>query len=211
MTDRTEEKSHKKVYAAGYFTALRDVGIPDVQQWLAEKRNGPMNKARFKALFDGQSSIAKKVYGAIDAVELRTSKQIQQDLIRAGIARDFTITEGCINTLVDSGLVQEKRAGYFCRTPIKEKTTTADRSPEAPTNEEEQMAEATITQEEPQKQNHIDRLASLAGRVTNIAGMLATLSADIEAAALEIDSQIAADHAKMAKLHQLQSLLKELG
>lgn len=82
-----------------------------------------MNQQRFHSIHDGLSAVAKKVYDAVPIQEAWSIVQIKQELERkqAGVTRDFRIFSGCINSLVNSGIVLEEPKGRFRRVKVTAK------------------------------------------------------------------------------------------
>ncbi len=82
-----------------------------------------MNHKRHEQLLAAQSVIARKVFAAVPAQEAWSSKKIYQELMRIGSStRDVRVVEGCLNTLVEVGLVQEIVHGSFIRIQPKAET-----------------------------------------------------------------------------------------
>jgi hypothetical protein len=79
-----------------------------------------MNPTRYEALLASQSAVARRVLSAVPLQEVWPSRRIYQELVRTGGARNVRIVEGCLNTLVDSGLVNEHPRGHFIRVSPKE-------------------------------------------------------------------------------------------
>ena len=80
-----------------------------------------MTATRIRILENQQTGVAKKVYGAVPINEAWPSKQIVMELSRQGQVRDFSIIEGCLNTLKEVGLIKETAPGHFQR--VKPKPT----------------------------------------------------------------------------------------
>lgn len=148
-----------------------------------------MNNARLRAIEEGQTGIAKKVLASVPIQEAWTARQIVSDIARSGSRPDPHIVEGCLNTLVDSGLVRERPRGYFQR--IKPK--------------EEEVVSIASTPAQPKEP--VDPLTKLG----NIASSLRTLADEIEDVALTIEERQTATTEEIAKLRQLKALLRDLG
>ena len=148
-----------------------------------------MNNARMRAIEEGQTGIAKKVLASVPIQEAWTARQIVSDIARSGSRPDPHIIEGCLNTLVDSGLVNERPRGYFQRIKPKEEKVVP-------------IASAPAQPKEP-----IDPLAKLG----SIASSLRTLADEIEDVALTIEERQTATTEEIAKLRQLKALLRDLG
>lgn len=176
-----------------------------------------MSQARFNAIYSGQTAIAKKVYDAVPIADTWSIPQIIGELERTGFRHEYRSVAGCLATLLNAGLVQDTGKGRFCREPIREKT---------PTPKEESMKPAPVppvavsiapvslaslaAQSAPSK-SPIDRLGELAARVTAMAISLKDLAAEISDAAIDAEAQFEQNETAMAKVKQLQSILKSLG
>ena len=109
------------------------------------------------------------------------------------------MTLGCLNKLLDLGLVSEVSHGQFKRVNIREKQPQqADDDQYQPEIERPTMTIKTQTQ------NPIDRLSSLAKRLRDLA-------TDMETAALDLAEQSEKNEKETEKMRQLQALLKSLG
>jgi hypothetical protein len=198
-----DAQPHRKVYAKGFFDGMAAAGAS-----LPSKEH--MTPNRFNSIFNGLSSVAKKVLEAVPIEEKWTAKQINSELARTGRHINFAITEGCLNTLVESGLVKEPTKGAFSKICIK------TREPAPPSTTEEikvpSIASYTENPAQPAKKfaSPIERLGVLAQRVTNIMGMLKELAGDIENAAIEIEEQNAANADEINKVRQLKQLLNQI-
>jgi hypothetical protein len=175
-----------------------------------------MSQARFNSVYSGLTAIAKKVYEAVPIAETWSIPQIIGELERTGFRHEYRSVAGCLATLLNAGLVQETSKGKFCREPIREKTI-------APKEEAMKAApvpavavspapavRAAVAVPAPQK-SPIDRLGELAARVAAMAGSLKELASDISDAAIDVEAQVEQNEAAMAKVKQLQSILKSLG
>jgi outer membrane murein-binding lipoprotein Lpp len=118
---------------------------------------------------------------------------------------------GSLRSLIDSGLVTEK-GSQFQRAEIKRAVAKQE-----PKTGDQQMAvskqaqNALIKKPVPQDASNLDKLGALSSRVIQLAAQLKEIASDIDAAAIEIVEQKATDDANVAKLKQLQALLKEIG
>lgn len=160
-----------------------------------------MNEARFSSIFNGLTTVAKKVFEAVPIGDAWTAQQIRSELIRQGSMRDAHIVSGCINTLVNAGLIIERPRGSFRRVEILKKfesSISSESVNEAPRKEPKTM---TLPSKPQQDISSIDRLAILARQLKLLAG-------ELETAAIEIEEQNAANAEGRKKLQQLQELLK---
>lgn len=159
-----------------------------------------MTPRRFKALLNEQTITARKVFDAVPQQETWTVNLVQQELHRVNSSlRDRRVIEGCLASLVNSGLVKEPQRGYFTRVKVTEPSA----------DQPQQLEEDEITAM-PSPQSPLDRLAEIATQVVQHANSLKTLAAQLEAAALDITEQHAKELGQLDKLKQLQTLLKEI-
>lgn len=160
-----------------------------------------LSPSRFHQLYACQTAVCKKVYDAVPKVDAWTPAQIVGELARLGRRSDTHLVTGCLATLVDAGLVYEPRRGQFLREPIREIVLTPK---EAMTKEAPPVPAAAV------HQGPLDKLGALSTRAGQLAELLRTLATDIADAAVEMQAQIEANVADLAKLKQLQALLKSL-
>lgn len=156
-----------------------------------------LSPAKYQERLHNLSAIAQKVYAAVPASEPWSMTCIHQEIQRTGgSTRDARIVHGCLNTLKESGLIEEPTRGTFIRSairPEKPKTTEI-------TTKEEKMPAAPTPK---QPRNPMTILSELAVRCKSLAD-------EIETAALEIDDYVKSKDADAGKLRQLQELLKGL-
>ena len=166
-----------------------------------------MTATRIRILENQQTGIAKKVYGAVPINEAWPSKSIVAELTRQGQVRDFSIIEGCLNTLKEVGLIKEMVPGHFQRVkpkPTVEKEAkpmaTKPLNPVIPSN-------SSIKGESTEP---VDRLAAIATKMRGLSQMFIELANDIDEAALAMDEKASGNDEELAKLRQLKGLLKSL-
>lgn len=165
-----------------------------------------MSAAKFQAVWNGQTSQAKKVYEAIPIKDAWTAAQVHGELQRLQHSSgDVRIVAGCINTLITSGLVREVTRGHFCRAEIKSKPIPGE-DMQAPRAQSEPAAKAAAVQ----APSPIERMTALSARAREVVADLRILAEDMDNAALEMEAEIATASAEGQKLKQLQLLLKSL-
>lgn len=200
----------------------------------AEEKKVAVSYSRYKALYAGLNSAAKKVYNAVPMQEQWTIAQVLAELTRLGSHVDYRVVEGCLETLVKAKLVRQVSRDLVQREPVrglveKEQEAIAaaamaetEQEPEAepepveqPTTHQQEngiMAKITEAAAQPVDKvlNPLDRLGMLAERVATKAQELQELASELSDAAVDIQAQIDANEANVAKLRQLQQLLKSL-
>lgn len=164
-----------------------------------------MSQAQLKSAEDGLSGIAKKVLSVVPLQERWTTHAIIQELTRCGSRPDWKVVQGCLNSLLHSGLIIE-RGGAYQRVQIK-----AD-PPEKPS--------ATVTDISPskavpmpQEKKQPDALSKLGERAAELRSVAATLNAiadRIDSDALEMDAKVVAASAKSQKADRIAELLREI-
>ena len=160
-----------------------------------------MTATRIRILENQQTGVAKKVYGAVPINEAWPSKQIAMELSRQGQVRDFSIIEGCLNTLKEVGLVKEVAPGHFQR--VKPKLTVEKEAEPMATTPSKTSAESKST--EP-----VDRLAAIGTKLRDLSKMFLELADDIDEATLAFEEKASGNDEELAKLRQLKGLLKSL-
>lgn len=176
-----------------------------------------LSQARHKALYGGLSSIHQKIYSVVPSDRTCTASDVLTELRSKSVSQDPKAVSWCLMHLVETGLAREPQPGRFIRIGVKTKAANepAPHQEEPPALEPETMpALQAIPQTppaDPTSAGAIDRLGKIAADALRISESLKKLASDIETAALEIDSQFAAEAQKTAKLRQLQNLLKGLG
>ena len=160
-----------------------------------------MTATRIRILENQQTGVAKKVYGAVPINEAWPSKAIVAELTRQGQVRDFSIIEGCLNTLKEVGLIREVSPGCFQRVkPKTEPMSTKSPNPVIPPN--------SSVKGEPTEP--VDRLAAIGTKLRGLSQMFIELADDIDEAALAFEEKTSGNDEELAKLRQLQTLLKSL-
>lgn len=169
-----------------------------------------MTPSRFQQRIQGQSSIAKKVFQFVPIKEAWDITQIISEMRRATRTNpDPHIVRGCINTLKESGLIDEISKNQFIRIEVKERIEVPPiKEIEIPAQQPKEVM--TKPQAEPTKKSPIELLSGLSTRLSAISQSIKSIADDIDAAAVEIEDGIAANEANVAKLRQLQVLLKGL-
>ncbi|CAB4134781.1 hypothetical protein UFOVP274_61 [uncultured Caudovirales phage] len=172
-----------------------------------------MNYAKFNSIYQGLTSVSRKVYNAVPIGESWTPAWIASEIGRTGTAPEMKIIQGCLTSLKDNGLISETPLGKFSRKAVKmtpvikpEEIKVFKHKPAVTVIKAEPVEEETVEIE-----SNIDKLASLAKRTIEVSNMLKILAADIENAALAIEEQNQARDKENAKIQQLVQLLKSLG
>lgn len=171
-----------------------------------------MNEARREMLYDGLTAVAQRVYEATPISEYWSPNQILQELFRKG--RNMTLNEvsGCLNSLKNRKLVRETKAG-FCRTSGGKEAPVASARPVLPAPApvaQEVQAEPAQAPARPEPQAPIDRLSAISARLSAVMGIIGEIVGDIEAAALDIESQLTEGDEEVQKLRQLRSLIASI-
>ena len=160
-----------------------------------------MTATRIRILENQQTGVAKKVYGAVPINEAWPSKSIVAELTRQGQVRDFSIIEGCLNTLKEVGLIKETAPGHFQRVKPK------------PTVEKEAEPMTTTPLKLPAKSEPaepVDRLAVIGTKLRSLSKTFLELADDIDEATLAFEEKASGNDEELAKLRQLKGLLKSL-
>lgn len=171
--------------------------------YLQRKKN-QVNQSKFEQAHRGLSAIAKKVFDSVPISEAWNTPAISADMRRLGSGgADSRVVLGCLNTLIEAGIVKEVSKGAFQRIEIREKAEPVV------TNKPMEPSQMSIRAIQPVAQpiqpvTPIDRLSKFAVRLRDLAN-------DMETAALELAEQAEKNDAETAKMRQLQQILKSLG
>ena len=160
-----------------------------------------MTATKIRILENQQTGVAKKVYGAVPINEAWPSKAIVAELTRQGQVRDFSIIEGCLNTLKEVGLIREVAPGHFQR--VKPKSTVEKEA-------EPMAATPPKTPAESKPTEPVDRLAAIGTKLRGLSQMFLELADDIDEAALAFEEKTSGNDEELAKLRQLKNVLKSL-
>lgn len=172
-------------------------------------RSETMNESKFEQAHRGLSTVAKKVLDATPVDEAWNAPAISAVLRRRGIGgADSRITMGCLNTLVNAGLVVEPKKGEFRRVCVRVKPKQSESLFKEPATTMEiamqkaEQPEAATPQSA--ASDPIDKLSAFAARLRDLAN-------DMERIALDLAERAEKNEAETAKMRQLQALLKSLG
>ncbi len=164
---------------------------------------------RVAELLRGQTATAQRVYSAVPMQEYWSTTQIHSELVRLGIHIDRAKIVGSLRSLTASGIVSEK-SDTFKRADTR-KTSVKDKQETKKVAISKQAQNALVKQTPPPEPSSLDKLADLSAKVVSVAATLKEIASEIDAAAIEIVEKKSSDDANVAKLKQLQALLKEIG
>ena len=171
-------------------------------EYEAKKKGESMRYHKFKAIYNGMTTVQKKVYEAIPISEAWDSVKIKNELQRTGGYTENRIMMGCINGLISSGLVKEVGKGFFQREPVTEKAETII--------EKEQQKEETQIMPQRSNTDPIEKIANLTIKTNDIMAAIKSLASDIETVAIEVQASFEKQGKDSERLKQLQQLLKGL-
>ena len=118
---------------------------------------------------------------------------------------DSRMVLGCLNTLIEAGIVKEVSKGAFQRIEIREKAEpVVTNKPMEPSQMSIRAMQPVAVQPVTQSATPIDRLSKFAIRLRELAN-------DMETAALELAEQAEKNEIETSKMRQLQQILKSLG
>ncbi len=170
-----------------------------------------LSKVKFKTKMAGMTAVAQKVYQAVPMQEAWTPMQILGELKRLNLSIDFRVVGGCLDTLLQTKLIQEPIKGLFVRTLVREGERCDD-----PIIESEEEIEMQINQqgiklkEAPKPFDFMQEMHALSARAMALSNEAKKLSADIEAVAIQADDQLNAHSAEMQKFLAFKALMKDL-
>ena len=168
-----------------------------------------MTATRIRILENQQTGVAKKVYGAVPINEAWPSKSIVAELTRQGQVRDFSIVEGCLNTLKEVGLIKETAPGHFQRVKPKPKPTV-EKEAEPMTTKPLNPVIPPNSSIKGESTEPVDRLAAIGTKLRGLSQTFLELADDIDEAALAFEEKASGNDEELAKLRQLKGLLKSL-
>lgn len=181
-----------------------------------------MNPIKINAVLASQTTLARRIYEAVPIQEPWHIREIRQHI--EGCTAEHRVIRGALRDLQDAGLVRENPPSHFVR--VHRPRQAAKPKPEQPREEAapqdtqqstQQQSEQTMTKKSTPhtEQSNIEILAGIAADVFTLAGemqkRMGAIAKRIEDAALKIEHDRELDADKLAKLQQLQTLLKTLG
>ena len=134
-----------------------------------------MTATRIRILENQQTGVTKKVYGAVPINEAWPSKQIVMELSRQGQVRDFSIIEGCLNTLKEVGLIKEMAPGHFQRVKPK---PTVEKEAEPMTTKPPNPVISPNSSIKGEPTEPVDRLAAIGTKLRGLSQMFLELADD---------------------------------
>lgn len=176
-----------------------------------------MNQARMNSMVTGLSAIARKVYDAVPASETWDYVQINAEFKRkTGASLDYKTFQGCVSSLVASGLVREPSKGEFIRvathvkpqiSPIKEVPSMAQpKTPQLQVVEAVPVEPASTTK----ASLALDRIGVLSKELRLQSTMLAKLADELDEAVLDFEAERVSDIDALQRLKLLKQVLKDL-
>lgn len=196
-----------------------------------------MNISRQRQLLDGQTSVARKVFHSVPIQDAWDEATIIREMRASGSSVTIAAhaVRSCLYDLKDAGLVKEPSKGHFQRATVTVREPKAPRaatsrnanSEPAPPSfyaEGTEPAPAHLVEYEatmkntltlaPAPMTPLDVLGTIATELTvfsvEFGARMKALSERVEDVALLIEAQREADAASMAKVRQLQDLLKDV-
>ena len=161
-----------------------------------------MNQARYDSIVRGLSAIARKVFDVVPMATAWDTHQIMAEIARRNISvsRDLNVIEGCLRSLVDSGIVRRVDGAY-------RRIEVANKLIEKPAKEPEVQTPPAKVQP---KASATDTLIALSQEAAKLGAALSALSKRIDDAVLDIEQEMEAERAQVAKVRQVAELLKSL-
>lgn len=147
-----------------------------------------MNSSRLKVLRNGVTGIAKKILDCVPIMGTASPKEIMTELHRMGTRTDPKIVDGCLMSLLDTGVIRQPQTNRFQQVTSKEKEPMSNT--------------ATATTGKPADATH-DRLAFLASSLRSIAN-------EMDDIALSLQSDDGAEKEELKQLRALKVMLSGL-
>lgn len=168
-----------------------------------------MNERKARQLTEGLNGVATKV---LDAVPIETPwalTQIHGELARLGSHIETRVILGVLGHLCEVGLVREGAPGRWSRVQVRAKATLPSAEPEEP---KQPIASVTaLPTARAADMAVLDRLAELASKARAAAATLLKVADEMDAAALEAQSQMDASARDVQAVRQLKALLNSVG
>lgn len=173
-----------------------------------------INEARAKQIIGNLTGVAKKVYDVTPITQAWSSGFMVGELFRQGHRVDKRTVDGVLNSLVDQGLVIERKRGEFTRAPIRTVVSMPSipesRDMEIPKPVQQVMTPQAIGVLSPKQTDLLDRMAAISGKLRDLGRDANSLAHDIDEAALSAQQRIEGASADASKLRQLQQLLRSI-
>ena len=196
MTD--DKSANRKCYGKGLYTGLALAGVDNPKEF--------MNAIKFRDIENSLSGISRKVYMAIPIGELWTRRQISAELFRQGITAQVSVVDGCLRSLVDSGVVREERDGYRRALSDKPKETRqVSAEPKA-----EKTALRAVPKAAPADESILGKLAQIAADLRAKGDELHAKAGEVETVALWAEDQIQKNGEGASELRKLKAMLKSI-
>lgn len=165
-----------------------------------------MNEAKQQQALASQTGLARKVYNVVPIQAIWGEHAILSALRTAGVSAGPHTVRACLRDMKESGLVREPSRGQFQRTPVTPKILKPISEPTMhPVKEVVKKSTPTP----------LDLLGALSAELVIVGNefhqRLKSMANRVEEVALSIETQREADANAMAKVQQLQTLLKEIG
>lgn len=173
-----------------------------------------MNQNRFNSVVNGLNSISKKVFDVVPIDTYWGSARIQSELFRTGSSQTRSIIEGSLKALVGYGLIQESQPGLFCRVKVtnkKQDELATEKQVQALKQTQPKETIMAIQAQKTNQENPFDAVREVAIKFMDAAKTINTLASEIDNKLNDVEKFMAANGEEIAKLKQLQSLLKSLG
>lgn len=169
-----------------------------------------LSRTKVDRLLAGQTALARRVYSAVPVGQQWRVNQISDATPNS--SADLRVIRGCLQDLVDVGLVRESPPGVFQRIE-----TRPPKQPTTPTKETSTVSQLPTRAVAPNKATEaspLDLLGELSGEIVTLAGEFQSrfqrLAGKVDEAALAIEAERERSAESVAKLKQLQQLLKSL-
>lgn len=206
MAAQQESAPHKRSYGRGFFDGLRKAGIDNPEDFL--------NAAKLERHERELTGVMRKVFEAMPISEPWTPPQVASEMSRVTRSSpDIRAVTACLSALVERGLAKEPVRGTFIRVESKPRLAAVPPAPSAHSATPEKAATADAPAKPPEEESvePMDRLASLASSMREIARRVSEMAQEAEEVAMDVEQRMDRIKADTAKLRQLQALLKDIG
>jgi len=204
-------KSHASVYMRGLYDGLK------------EGMSSEMTPTKHKLALEGMSTICKKIFEYVPQQEAWSASKILTAMSRSSSTRPpMNATEGCLNSLKESGLVKETERGLFQQVvprtavqiavPKLNQDALADEKPSGIGDIHATVPvdrDAVVAALEFEPCTPAESFGGIATALRLKGQSLIRLADEIESAALAFEQQIEDGEKRLARFNQLKALLTE--
>jgi hypothetical protein len=189
-----------------------------------------MNESRQRRLLEGQSSTARKLYEFVPRHEAWVEGDIAKAAHNGHVRVGLHTIRACLGDMKDAGLVKETQRHYFQRVAVTKTKKPAKNDNQPSANEADMPKESAVSatsapvavppvpavsaDSAKSAPSSLELLAGVSTELTTLGvefiGRIKALATRVDEVALQVEAQREADNASMAKVRQMQALMKDV-